>query len=41
MELASTRQSEHELKTQLATAVAEVQKNAQEWTVLKQKHDGG
>lgn len=41
MELASARQSESELKSQLATAVAEVQKNAQEWTVLKQKHDGG
>jgi len=41
MELAGSRQSEQELKSQLAAAVVEVQKNAQEWSSLKQKHDGG
>ena len=40
METANVRQSEHELKNQLATAGAEAQKKAQELTDLKQKHDG-
>ena len=41
MELASIRQSEGELKSQLASAVAEAQNSSQEWVVLKQKYDGG
>ena len=40
MELAASRQSESDLKKQLATAVAEAQKNAQEWASLKQKDEG-
>lgn len=39
MKIASVRKSEHKLK-KLATAVAEVEKKVQEWTALKQKHDG-
>ena len=41
MELSSSRQSEAELKSQLASAVAEAQNSSQEWVALKQKHDGG
>ncbi len=41
MELTSSRQSESELKSQLATAVTESHRNAQEWTIAKQQLEGG
>ncbi len=40
MELTSSRQSESELKGQLATAVTESHRNAQEWTIAKQQYEG-
>ncbi len=40
MEVSSARQSEGELKSQLATAVAEAQRNAQEWVLAKQSLEG-
>ena len=40
MELATTRKSESELKTQLATSMAEVVKNASEWASAKQQYEG-
>ena len=40
MELASTQKSEADLKNQLAMAVAEVHKNAQEWANTKQQLEG-
>ena len=40
MELTGSRQREAELKTRLATAVAENQKVAENWTSLKQSQDG-
>ena len=40
MELTGCRQREAELKTQLATAVAESQKTAENWISLRQNHDG-
>ena len=40
MELTGCRHREAELKTQLATAVAESQKNSQSWASVKQSHDG-
>lgn len=40
MELTGCRQREAELKTQLASAVAESQKSAESWSSLKQNHDG-
>ena len=40
MELTSSRQSESELKSQLATAVTESHRNAQEWTIARQQHEG-
>ena len=41
MELATARQTECDLKTELATAVADAQRNAQDWAVIKQKYEGG
>ena len=41
MELTSSRQSESELKGQLATAVTDSHRNAQEWTIAKQQLEGG
>ena len=40
MELASSRKSEAELKGQLATAMAEVTRNASEWASVRQLHEG-
>ena len=40
LELANTRKSESDLKSQLATAVSEMQRNAQEWATVKQMHEG-
>ena len=40
MELTGCRQREAELKTQLASAVADSQKGAENWTSLKQSHNG-
>ena len=40
MELASVQKSEADLKNQLAMAVAEVHKNAQEWANTKQQLEG-
>lgn len=40
MELTGSRQREAELKTQLASSVAESQKSAGNWASLKQTHDG-
>ena len=40
MEIGNLHKSEAELKQQLATAVAQVQRSAQDWTVLKQKQEG-
>ena len=41
MELATARQTECDLKTELATAVADAQRSAQEWAAIKQKYEGG
>ena len=40
LELASVQKSEADLKNQLAMAVAEVHKNAQEWANTKQQLEG-
>ena len=40
MELATSRKSEADLKGQLATAMAEVTRNASEWATVKQLHEG-
>ena len=40
MELTGSRHREAELKTQLASSVAESQKSAGNWASLKQTHDG-
>ena len=40
MEVGNLRKSEGDLKQQLATTVAELQKNAQEWATLRQKQEG-
>lgn len=40
MDLTSSRQSESELKSQLATAVSESHRNAQEWTIARQQYEG-
>ena len=40
MELASVQKSEADLKNQLAMAVSEVHKNAQEWASTKQQLEG-
>ena len=40
MEVAAIRQSEGELKTQLATAVSEAQRNAQEWASARRSLEG-
>ena len=40
LELASCRKSEVDLKSQLATAMSEVTKNASEWAIAKQLHEG-
>lgn len=40
MELTNSRKSENELKVQLATSMAEVVKNASEWAIAKQLHEG-
>ena len=40
MELTSTKKSENELKTQLATSMAEVVRNASEWATAKQLYEG-
>lgn len=40
MELTSCRKSEADLKSHLATAMAEVTKNAAEWATVRQQHEG-
>ena len=40
MELTGSRQREAELKTQLASSVAENQKGAESWASIKKSHDG-
>ena len=40
MELTGSRKSEADLKSQLATAVAESHRNAQEWAISKQENEG-
>ena len=40
MELSSSRKSETDLKSQLATAMAEVTRNAAEWATAKQLYEG-
>ena len=40
MELATTRKSEGELKTQLATSMGEAVRNASEWASVKQQFEG-
>jgi len=40
MELASSRKAEADLKSQLATTMAEVTRNAAEWATTKQRYEG-
>lgn len=40
MEMSTIRKNEADLKQQLATTVAELQKNTQNWATLKQNHEG-
>ena len=40
MEMSNIRKNESDLKQQLATTVAELHQNTQNFTILKQKQDG-